>query len=387
MTTAAMRDSAALGRCTKRTEGRPLRSDDGLRMLKKRGLPIDKIFGEFTGKEPAGSLGMLCLELLEQQKRDWPILREGYSSLEKCRERRVDCGGLSVIIQHNPGRITSTLAAVGETDVRKRSCFLCRAHLPEEQKGILYRGEYLILCNPMPVFPVHFTIAHLEHRPQAVGGQMQAMLRLMSDFGNAWSILYNGPRCGASAPDHFHFQAVCAGRMPVEQEIARVALPSQGAPARVIARSAVRRMLLIRSSSVQGAEHAFQAFYAGLQQALGTDEEPMMNIIGQYVSNGGERNDSRDGKSAASAAAKLSGSKALPEWRVLVFPRRKHRPDAFFREGNDRIAVSPAVVEMGGLFVTPFERDFQRLDATAVKSIYREVSLESEKLKCALQRY
>ena len=71
----------------------------------------------------------------------------------------------------------------------------------------------------MPVFSPHFTVSHLDHRPQAIAEQIDAFLRLMADFGSGWTVLYNGPRCGASAPDHLHFQAVPSGQMPIEKEI------------------------------------------------------------------------------------------------------------------------------------------------------------------------
>ena len=118
-----------------------------------------------------------------------------------------------------PGRIKSTLADVGEKSVAERACFLCPPNLPEEQKGILYRKDYLILCNPMPVFSSHFTISHLDHRPQELAGTVATLLTLLCDFGPGFLILYNGPGCGASAPDHLHFQAVPSGLMPIEGEI------------------------------------------------------------------------------------------------------------------------------------------------------------------------
>ncbi len=129
------------------------------------------------------------------------------------------CRGFSIRLQYNPGRIKSSLADVGERNAKERQCFLCLDHLPEGQKGILYRSEYLILCNPMPVFSSHFTISHLDHRHQAIAEHIDTLLQLMTDFGSDWTVLYNGPKCGASAPDHLHFQAGPSGKMPIEKEI------------------------------------------------------------------------------------------------------------------------------------------------------------------------
>ena len=183
------------------------------------GLLKDRIHRVFDGAQPGKNLAGLCLKLLADQKETWPVLRESYEALRQVRERSVPCSGFSVFLQHNHGRTKSTLAAVGEKDTSRRSCFLCLDHLPEGQKAILYRSEYLILCNPMPVFSAHFTIAHVDHRPQAIAEHIDILPKLMADFGSGWTLLYNGPKCGASAPDHFHFQAVPSGRMPIEKEI------------------------------------------------------------------------------------------------------------------------------------------------------------------------
>ena len=181
--------------------------------------PAGKVFAEFDGYRNGSRLGGLCADLLAEQKLTWPECREGYQSLDRVKARDLACCGFSVRVQHNPGRIKSTTAVVEEKAVKERPCFLCAASLPDGQKGVLYRNEYVILCNPMPVFPPHFTVCHIEHRPQAIEATIDTMLRLSADLGDSWSVLYNGPRCGASAPDHLHFQLVSSGRMPVEKEI------------------------------------------------------------------------------------------------------------------------------------------------------------------------
>jgi Domain of unknown function (DUF4922) len=326
-----------------------------------RTLLGEKVYAGFNGREASGHLPDLCLELLTQQKRTWPFLRKGYESLRQGTERHVSCKGFSVLLQHNPGRVKSTLAAVGEQDISRRPCFLCLRHLPEEQRGVLYRSAYLILSNPMPVFPAHFTIAHVNHRPQAISAHVDSLLQLMADFGPGWTVLYNGPKCGASAPDHFHFQAVPSGRMPAEKEIRgkrRLTLIMQNDDVALYrAKGMGREVIIIEGGSPTAVVAALAAFLKALKRVLGTHEEPMINLIGLYEQT---------------------------TWRLVVFPRRKHRPDAFFRPGEARVAVSPAVVEMGGILVTPFARDFERLDSAGVASIFEEVSLEAVSVKKAL---
>jgi hypothetical protein len=301
------------------------------------------------------SLPELCMELLSEQNKTWRDLEQGYESLKDIRVREIICNGFSVRVQHNTGRIKSTLADVGEKSLNERPCFLCLNNLPEDQKGVLYRKEFLILCNPMPVFSGHLTIAHIIHQPQAITEHIDLFLQLMTDFGSHWSVLYNGPRCGASAPDHLHFQAIPSGTMPIEKEIMdenkllRIARIDGVQVSRL--HGIGRELMVLQGDDPVGMASAFKRIVAELKKVSNVDSEPMMSISGSY-----------DRKT----------------WRLLVFPRAKHRPDAFFREGDARVAVSPAIIEMGGVLVTPVERDFERLDAPAVEDIFREVSLKGE---------
>src|SRR4030042_2828581 len=185
-------------------------------MLESNTFLIQKIYTTFDG---GGSRSGLCLELLSEQKKAWLDLRKGYELLKDVRERDVPCKGFSVRLQYNPGRMKSSLANVAEKNAKERQCFLCLDSLPNGQKGVLHRSEYLILCNPMPVFFSHFTVSHLDHRRQAIAEHMDTFLQLMANFGPGWMVLYNGPRCGASAPDPLHFQATPSGRMLIEKEM------------------------------------------------------------------------------------------------------------------------------------------------------------------------
>lgn len=265
------------------------------------------------------------------------------------------CTGFSVLLQHNPGRATSSLARVDEQHIRKRPCFLCVANLPEGQKGILYRDAYLILCNPAPVVPAHLTIDCVGHRAQAITDNISTYLQLTTDFGPAWTLLYNGPACGASAPDHLHFQAVPSRVLPVEHQITqsrRLTIKARREKVSIYAVNDLgRAVLLLEGSEPEALARALARYIQDLKTLTHAGDEPPVNIAGSY----------------------RAGT-----WRLLVFPRRKHRPDAFFAEGDARIAVSPAVMEMAGVIVTPMERDFGRLDARAVERIYNEVSLDAE---------
>jgi len=122
--------------------------------------------------------------------------------------REIRGDGWGVKIQFNPRRIVSSGAQLDPESLRRRPCFLCLENLPPEQQAVLYREDYLVLCNPLPVFPGHLTIAHRCHLPQSLSGKVPTLIRLAADFGSRMTVFYNGPRAGASAPDHFHFQIV-----------------------------------------------------------------------------------------------------------------------------------------------------------------------------------
>ena len=325
----------------------------GYKKIKGSALLPQKIYATFD--QGGKSLPGLCLELLSDQKKSWQGLRLGYESLKNVRERDLFCGKFSIRLQYNPGRIKSSLAAVGGTQTHERRCFLCLDRLPAGQRGIFYRNEYLILCNPMPIFPSHFIVSHVDHRLQAIAGQIDFFLRLIADFSPGWVILYNGPKCGASAPDHLHFHASPTGQMPIEKEMRREnRVPLRGPEGGVMLyrlRDLGREVILLEGDDPLAVKIVLKEFLDSLKKVLLIDEEPMVNIAGFQ----------KEGK-----------------WRVLIFPRRRHRPEAFFREGKDRVVVSPGVIDMGGILITPVEKDFERLDRGEVKSIYREVSLDKK---------
>lgn len=315
-------------------------------------FPENKIYAVFYDNHRGTHLAGYCMDLLSQQRKEWHTLEQSYNSLENVEIREITCNGFSVRAQRNPGRITSTTANVGAQHIDKRPCFLCPTNLPDAQKGIPYRNQYVILCNPMPVFAGHFTIASCEHQPQTIVPHIDELIRIMNDFGQGWTILYNGPGCGASAPDHLHFQAIPSGMLPVEKEITDKKRPADVIHANGVVLERMsglgREVIIISGSEPARIAVSVKEFVAALKTVTGTDDEPMMSIIGFS-----------DGEYQ----------------RIVIFPRAKHRPDVFYKKGDERIVVSPAVIEMAGVLVTPMEKDFLTLSASVAESIYEEVSL------------
>jgi ATP adenylyltransferase/5',5'''-P-1,P-4-tetraphosphate phosphorylase II len=321
-------------------------------------LPASRIFAHCDSSQNLPSLGQLATDLLEQQKTAWPQLAEGCRAFETVRVRELHGDGCSVRLQFNPRRIVSSGAKVDAQSIQARPCFLCLDNLPVQQKGISYGDEFLVLCNPAPIFAQHFTISHVRHQPQAIAGHVEILLKLARDFSPQLSVFYNGPRCGASAPDHMHFQACPAQTIPLETQIDELAqrLPAKKLPGVSVhmIESLKRKILLLTGADQSAMAPTLLRTFEVMKEAMRSDEEPMMNIVCSF------REDL---------------------YRVLIFPRCKHRPEVYFREGEDRILISPAAVDIGGLIITPVEKDFLQVDAQTIESIYREVSITPETLR------
>jgi hypothetical protein len=264
--------------------------------------------------------------LFEEQIRNWDLAGKNYAALAHVRVKSLEVNGYECRVQFNPARIISSAAKVDEQSIRERNCFLCPEHRPPEQKGLIFKDRYSILVNPYPVFPRHLTIPERSHTPQHIFFHVDDMLDLAREL-NDFVVFYNGPECGASAPDHFHFQAGKKGFLPIERD-GKLRCP----------------FVKTSENKIQIIDWVFQ-----IQQTLERkpgSAEPMLNLLAWY-----------DRK----------------QWIVCLFPRKKHRPACYFAEGEQKRLISPAAVEMGGVWVTPLEKDFCRLTATDIAAILQEV--------------
>lgn len=305
-----------------------------------------------------GTPAALMQALLRQQYETWPQLRANYDGLRQVRTRVLPIDGSEFHVQWNPGRIVSSSAKVDERSIRERPCFLCGHRLPAEQRALAFGEDYLILCNPFPIFPEHFTIPHREHRPQRIATSFGAMLELSRFAGDTYWVFYNGPKCGASAPDHLHFQAGSAEFLPLTREYAgilagsgTVIAGSGGLRVTAVPRGYQRSFFALESDRTEELERALGGImevFAGLQPE---EDEPLVNILSLYA--GGK-------------------------WRVCLFPRAKHRPSMFFAEGDARILLSPAAVDLGGVLITPLEHDYAKMSEALVRELFAEICLSSE---------
>lgn len=244
-----------------------------------------------------------------QQLAKWPDAARRYKELADVKVREVNVEGKVLKIQFNPSRIVSTGSKIDPKTISHRTCFLCLMNRPDEQISQAVLGRYELLVNPFPILPKHFTIASRKHEPQTIHGHYADMLHI-ADLMPCMMVFYNGPHCGASAPDHMHFQAV--PQMDVNP---------------------VSKHFVIRTSTIEESEAQFAQY-----------EDDETNILvwkdaGEYV--------------------------------TVVIPRRKHRPECY-GTADDQYLVSPGALDMAGLIITPRLEDFQRLTPEAIASILKE---------------
>ncbi|MBM4314005.1 MAG: DUF4922 domain-containing protein [Deltaproteobacteria bacterium] len=321
-----------------------------------------RIVAVYGGCGEDRSLDDLATGLLERQRRSWRGLADSYAALEASRVREIRGDNWAVKVQFNPRRIVSSGARLDPESIRKRPCFLCLPQLPPEQEAILYRDAFLVLCNPAPIFPGHLTIVHRRHLPQSILENLDALLGLAADFGPRRVLFYNGPRCGASAPDHLHFQAAPAGLVPVEAEVLeprnRVGVRRRKGVSLWRTAGLGRGILVIEGSSAASVASAFGEALAALDRLGPSDDEPMVNLLCTHTGSA---------------------------WRLIVFPRRTLRPAAFYREDEGRLLVSPGAADMCGMVITPLEKDFLALDRGRIEGIFREVALDDSALGSLLE--
>lgn len=291
--------------------------------------------------------------LMQTQKVHWEQCKNGYATLASVKTKVFQFNNFSIKVQFNPGRMISTSAKVDEQSINDRKCFLCKENLPQEQQSVDYKDDFLILVNPFPIFPEHFTLPSIHHTKQDIENSFFVFLYFCRDLNPDFSVFYNGPKCGASAPDHLHFQAGTKYFMPIDLEYEQ--LKKKFGEELIKIKSlhvfaiddGLRKMISFEGNSTPEIEEVFQIFYSSFKKITGQDEEPMMNIIGSYQNK---------------------------KWRVIIFLRKKHRPDAFFEEDQEkRILLSPAAVDIGGVCITPREKDFETITQEKLKEIFTEV--------------
>lgn len=296
-------------------------------------------------------------QLLAQQKLSWLLLKNNYENLDNVLIKKFVFDNFEIKVQFNADRITSSSADVSDESIRSRKCFLCTENLPPEQNGLAYNKHFIILSNPYPIFREHFTVTKRHHTPQTIIGNFEELLNITRDLGAYYTVFYNGPRCGASAPDHMHFQAIVKNEIPVEYEFDKMVdklgpmVVNNGKIKVRFFENHLRYFISLESQNKGELLFAFKTFMKAIKKISPPNEEPMMNIISSYQEN---------------------------SWRLIIFPRRKHRPTQFFADGKNKLLISPAAIDMGGLLIMPRKEDYEKIIREDVIDIFRQVTIAKE---------
>ena len=290
----------------------------------------------------------------------WADARHRFRDLKHVETRQLSD---QLKLQWNPARIVSTGAKIDKKTLGERPCFLCDKNRPKEQMSKQIDEKFHLLVNPFPILPVHFTIPARKHQPQLIYknyGEMHRFISLHSDL----MVFYNGPKCGASAPDHLHFQAGTNGILPLQTNWQRLSrnltdIISLNDEEKIsVVRDFIVPAFVIISKSAESDEALFRRLYKAMPQR-GDETEPMMNIISW-----------RKGE----------------EFISVVIPREKHRPEAYFAEGCAQFVVSPGALDMSGLIITPREEDFRKLTEEKALSLLQECGVSEDKMNVIIAK-
>ena len=294
-----------------------------------------------------------------RQLEKWEAARQRYHDLRASKTRELVVGSSSIQVQWNPARMVSTGAKMDKKTIAERPCFLCEQNRPKEQIKKDIDGQYELLVNPFPILPQHFTIPSLKHQPQRILNSYGEIHKLLEEYPEMM-VFYNGPQCGASAPDHAHFQAGTCGVLPLQMSWKRLSsnltkiVSINDHEDISLIEDYHCTALLIRSRSQYGDEQLFRRLYDAMPEM---DPEPMMNIVAWR----------RD-----------------EDFLSVVFPRTKHRPDCYYAEGDEQYIISPGALDMAGLIITPRQEDFERLTPEKALSILDEITLKGDALQQVL---
>ena len=319
----------------------------------KTNVNINSPFGDESNFSPPlgarGSLNPLVSNLFSEQVSNWELARNNFEGLKSIQTKSFSFGDFEVKVQFNPARIISSGAKVDAKTIAERKCFLCAVNRPAEQKAIEF-DDYEILVNPFPIFPEHFTIPRKEHVDQQILPYFSDMLQLARAMDD-YLVFYNGPQCGASAPDHMHFQAGTKDFLPLVNDYKRLKdthanlLVADENMQLYTFENYLRTVYCIESNDIESANYSFEKLYSHFQNE--ENAEPMMNVVCTY----------ENGK-----------------WFTFVLPRKNFRPWQYTAEGNQQLLISPAAVEMCGIFITPIETHFERITKEDIESILEQSS-------------
>ena len=348
-------------------------------------LSIDKVNANNLYKDRLRTLEVMARQQLKQGKHSimpdsslqrffnrqlekWDEARQRYRELRNVETRELTEDDFTLQVQWNPARMVSTGAKMDQKTLAERPCFLCEQNRPQEQIKKQLEDRLELLVNPFPILPTHYTIPSVSHQPQRIEKLYGEIHQLLTEYPELM-VFYNGPQCGASAPDHAHLQAGTSGILPLQtawQRLSRnlkAVVKENDEEGIYIINDYPCPALLIRSHTPEIDRKLFKQLYKVMDEGLRMKEkespEPMMNIISWRTGD---------------------------NYQSVIFPRRKHRPSCYSAQGDAQFIISPGALDMGGLMITPRQEDFERITPEKAFSILREVAITQEELQQVVAR-
>ena len=315
---------------------------------------------------------------IQSQINDWELAHQNHKALKEVQTKTLDVDGISFHVQFNPARMVSTGAKLDKESIQKRPCFLCRKNQPKEQKAVEIHKGYNLCVNPYPILPEHVTLPHQEHIPQQIGDHfIEDIDSLLKEMPEDYALFYNGPCCGASAPDHFHFQGALKKDIPLITQYQKLRAGSQ----------VLRYNSKLEEKKDSGTFRYYDESFRYIDKytcplfAFESNNPQLTFDLKEEI------------KPFAKAIDENEPKFNIFAWRengrliVLLIPRSKHRPDCFFAEGEAQLLVSPGALDMAGILVTARPEDFERMTADKVGDIIREVGLPFDQAEAITQKY
>jgi glycosyltransferase involved in cell wall biosynthesis len=311
-------------------------------------------------KRQAGEL------FIENQLAKWQTARTNHEALNQIETRRFELAGNTITVQFNPARAVSTCAKVDKSSIEARKCFLCPENKPNEQDEIIISLDepFSLRINPYPILPGHLTISSLKHQDQVLADKTIRQLpgKLISwleeYFASGYVLFYNGAKCGASAPDHFHFQAVKQSDVPVIQQWKR------------LMETAVREKEIKTENGNTYSSFQITSYICPIQVFICNHSADILpEMINQYL----ESLPLHEGESEPRYNL-FAWQDKQRGFTMAYFPREEHRPACYTATGGEQLLVSPGALDMAGLLVTPRKEDFDRITESDITKIYKEVA-------------
>ena len=293
----------------------------------------------------------------------WEEAYHHFKDLNSIAQKELSYGENVIRLQHNPKRIASTSAKIDEQSIKERACFLCEENRPQQQIVKLLDSKFTLLLNPFPILPMHFTVPARKHQPQRILNHYDEIYRLLALYPDMM-VFYNGPKCGASAPDHLHFQMGTSGILPLQNDWKRlekgieIVLALNEHESIGIINDFLIPAFCIQSKHKDTALTLFKYLYDALIPFYKDEVEPMLNCIAWHES----------------------------ETDIcVVIPRRKHRPNCYNEKGSKQFTISPGALDMAGLVIMPIAEQFERITAQQAAEVLQECALTPNELKVIVE--